>query len=79
MFKVEKKVPVPKSLEYSERNTYPFEDMKVGDSFFVPEEDITPSKVRAAVWNYARNNGVRFRTHQLSKKGVKGIRVWRTE
>lgn len=56
------------------RSRYPFRQMKIGDSFFVPE--LQAHKVRtAASYFHCRNREFSFVTRQ--EKG--GVRVWRVK
>lgn len=63
---------------------YPFEDMKVGDSFWVADG---LAAVRPATTKFAAKSGWKFLTRAQSREGKKamntphskrGVRVWRT-
>jgi hypothetical protein len=54
---------------------FPFQWMKVGDSFFVPT--LRPSQMIVAVNNGARRAGIRARCFVTLKDGHLGVRVWR--
>jgi hypothetical protein len=61
---------------------YPFAEMKVGDSFFLPAtEEATPSKIinrisaASATYRLRNNNGFRVAVRSLDG----GVRVWRVE
>ena len=75
-FKIEKRIPIPtpKKTGYG---SYPFADMKVGDSFFVPSSDTfreTRLRVASAASYYGlRHPGIKFSL----RKTDDGIRVWR--
>lgn len=71
MYEIEKGIPAPK--QYEKYSSYPFEAMKVGDSFLVPKAEI--QKVREAASHYAKrhNQKVKFMTRSQHD----GIRVWR--
>ena len=79
---IEANIPVP--AEYVDgrhtKRKYPFHDMQVGDSFFVPAS-VQRSKIvrNAAEWHanrYGKRMIVRVETDPT---GVDGCRVWRTE
>lgn len=56
---------------------FPFEDMEIGDSIFIPGPI---GKIRSATsssQSYAAKNGVKFSTHRTMLNGVKGVRIWR--
>lgn len=75
-YEIESNVPPPKK---SQRNKYPFDDMKVGDSFFVPLEKADPSSVRNSAFSHAqRRDDFAVSVRHVTKDGVKtGVRVWR--
>lgn len=82
-FKIEKNIPVPSKAA----DEYPFAEMEVGDSFFVPIEVKSTKSVRNATAAYqqrVRNkNGtttLRFTTVIENIDGKEtGVRVWRTQ
>ena len=62
---------------------YPFEDMKVGDSFWVPS---TTYCTLGAITKFSKKTGWKFSTRAQSKDGLsnnkvavekRGVRVWR--
>jgi hypothetical protein len=55
---------------------FPFEFMRVGDSFFIPT--VRPAQMIYTVDSCAKNAGVRIRAFTSSKEGHLGVRVWRT-
>lgn len=79
MIKVDKDIPIPK---YWQRTMYPFANMKVGDSFFVPNmKKINGStmsrKVTMAAYVYGWRHEMKFITRTVTEEGIVGIRVWR--
>lgn len=81
MFRVEAGVPIP---AHDRRGTkYPFENLAIGESFFVPEDfGITSNALRSAVnqantrWALEEPNR-RFVSRRVSHSGRTGTRVWR--
>jgi len=78
-FTIEQDVPTPAG-----RSKYPFQEMEVGDSFFVPLEDETLAKrraqsVRAQAGRFGKINGVKFSIRTLDEDGQVGVRCWRVE
>lgn len=74
-FKIEKSVPVPASLA-GRRAKYPWRDMDVGDSFFVPlngEQRLTDlrSQVSRAAYSAFGKGG------SATRQEGNGVRVWR--
>lgn len=95
MFAVQKKVPVPPAIRTAAhpRRKYPFEEMDVGDMFFVPNKPKNTLATHASTVGKAL--GCKFvtrLTHMVQgrdgtwkpanpgdPKAVSGIGVWRTE
>ena len=65
-YKIEKNVPFPNL-------TYPFKQMEVGDSFFVPEEKVK------SMWQSLWNNRLKLGFSFVTRKEKGGVRVWRTK
>jgi hypothetical protein len=73
MYTVDKSVPIPKIRQGT---VYPFAEMEVGDSFFVPvQEPSKASSIRACASAYGKKNNVVFSCKQVEG----GVRVWRVE
>ena len=68
--KIDKKLPLPT------RSSYPFEAMKVGDSFLVEptKNKRYKANARSAAYVYQRKHNKKFATRDTGK----GVRVWRT-
>tara|TARA_R100001086_G_scaffold236180_1_gene159522 strand:- start:218 stop:493 length:276 start_codon:yes stop_codon:yes gene_type:complete len=88
-FKLTSNIPVPTDFRSTELK-YPFEDMKVGDSFFIaPEyEDETvkrlSNRIAQARQSYQKRcikqgNEVRFTQRMWVEEEVAGCRIWRVE
>lgn len=78
MFQVESNIPLP----HSQKKKYPWYEMEVMDSFFVPwnGEEVKKFATRISVaMSYARKRrDVRFTLRRIFKQGVfLGCRVWR--
>lgn len=60
-------------------NPYPFEDMQIGDSFYVPKKDALPTKahqnVSYCLRAYNKNHGIAIKIE--TQKDENGLRVWR--
>lgn len=73
IFKIEKSIPIPEARGRRAKK-YPFEQMEVGDSFFVPlEEGKSPSAIHASIATAKHRLGINLTTAR--EEG--GIRVWR--
>jgi len=73
-FVIEKDVPLP---EKNVRWKYPFDQMDLGDSFFVVNKDTT--QMSALCKRAGKRLGGRFVTAKSEKDGQSGVRVWRME
>jgi TusA-related sulfurtransferase len=69
-YKIDKKIPIP---ETATRNNYPLREMKVGDSFEIPSDDMLRAR-SAASWYGKRNNA----KYAIRKYGS-AYRCWRVE
>ena len=78
-FRVEKGVPIPEPFL-----KYPFAEMQVGDSFFVPGGDVR-NRLSVAISAWKKSHpGDDFTTRKGAVAGdrtelVQGFRVWRTK
>ena len=70
MIEIEKNQPMPSARV---RNSYPFKEMDVGDSFHI--EGVNLQVVLNANYRAGKQLGMKF----IARKDDKGIRVWRTK
>lgn len=54
---------------------FPFEAMRVGDSFFIPT--LRPANLIYIVDSRAKLAGIKTRSFAMKKDGILGVRVWR--
>ena len=73
MYKIEKGIRIT-SIPKKEHSKYPFKDMEVNDSFFIPEKDLTRSKIQSAVTYYSLKHPERRFTVRRTEDGC---RIWR--
>lgn len=66
--KIEKGFPIPAS-----RRTYPFDDLKVGESFFV--KDVAIAKISGSRGKAEQRTGFKFVARTMDG----GVRVWRIQ
>ena len=74
MFKIEDGIPVP-NRGFSKR--YPFGDLAVGQSFFVPTDEAAKKRVRVA--SAASMHGKKYNSVFATRVVEGGIRVWRVK
>lgn len=72
MFEIEKDIPTPK---HRARQAYPFKQMEVGDSFFIPSESDSFHAKAVASLASKRFAPKRF----VSRKVDGGRRIWRVQ
>lgn len=70
-FRVNSDVPLPTHL-----GKYPFGEMKVGDSIFVPGREQGMRATKAA-HTFGYTHGLKFTTRSTNEDGVMGVRIWR--
>ena len=78
MFKIDKNIPAPELG--CGTILYPFRQMGIGDSFFVPFNGRSPRRVVSSVCASSRKNrmgDMKFTTRTI--KGEDGCRCWRIE
>lgn len=71
-FKIEKGVPAPTDGRNGKAK-YPWREMEVGDSFFIP--GITSTVLGGSIANARRRTGFEF----VSRNEGGGVRVWRVK
>jgi hypothetical protein len=80
MITINKGIPIP-TANGGRAITYPFEDMEVGDSFFV--EGKTSDQLTNAAAHYRKKNGWGFSARNVEESvddiKKKGARIWRTK
>jgi hypothetical protein len=83
MYKIDTHIPIPESVASGRRGrptTYPFTEMSVGDSFFVPfgdePEKTVANRVHSAVAQFHRRGTNSTRRLALRTEAL-GVRVWR--
>jgi len=84
-YEVEQGQEIPE-IDYGANRKYPFIKMRVGDSFFVPLEDVAHSKdplsvvsSAASIWGKRKNQKYTTRTVRNDDYEVIGFRVWRID
>lgn len=78
MYKIEKDIEIPYARRYG-YESYPFADMQVGDSFFVPSNKPS-SRITSAAFFNAKKLGVMFTTRRIMEDGkMIGTRCWRVK
>lgn len=70
--KLDSGIPVPEPTYQS----YNFDDMLVGQSFFMPGK--AGVRARMAGYNWARRNKAKMKSVKVKEGGKNGIRIWRT-
>lgn len=68
--KIDKNVPIPSAQRKGSK--YPWAQMQVGDSFFVPGK-------AKGLYQAAKANNIKITVRTVKEKGKEGVRVWCTE
>lgn len=71
-FPVDDHIPMPNNA--GGRVRYPWKQMGIGQSFFVPN---IPESTRRGLPSAARYSGIKVVTRNVTENGVPGVRVWR--
>lgn len=81
--KIERGVPIPLVDKPERESKYPFGEMEIEESFFVP--NTKPSSMHACISRFKKSKGserkftVRSVTEKQGDKDVEGVRIWRIE
>ncbi len=71
---VQSDVPMPAKCAGRKLRSFPWMEMKVGDSFFSPREQHGMARnAHAAGQRY----GLKFATRAVTENGIEGTRIWR--
>ncbi len=73
MFKIDRKVPMPEITGRGAPPKYPFREMQVNDSFFIPKGNNRSLATRASIAGKAL--GYRFTVRAVEG----GVRIWRVK
>lgn len=73
MLKIERDIPVPETR--GRHAKYPFNEMEIGDSFFVPADDRPIPILQRSIIASAHKLESKFVTRAVDG----GVRVWRVE
>lgn len=87
-FNIETNVPMPEKERKARKNKYPFNDLLIGQSFFVPNTEDMPdafkamsSTVSSANRRHRNKDGSYKKRFELARakgrNGLAGVRVWR--
>ena len=73
MYEIERGVEMPVIKKTAK---YPFKELAVGDSFFVPDADgLSGRRMHSTAYNYGKRYGMKF----VARRVEGGMRVWRQE
>ena len=76
-FKIDKGIELPKRKAPVSHRKYPWDELEVGDSFFIPKKKIVGiGNIRLAA---EKRLNRKFSGRSVVEHRVKGVRVWRTE
>lgn len=72
---IESDIPVPASYTNGRPASYPFRKMEVGQSIFIPSDEVLPQQAAKRAYTAGRRAGFRF----TCRKVEGGVRIWRVE
>ena len=75
MIKIDKGKPIAAHPKKAKVSKYPWPDMEVGDSFFLPGMNV--AAFSGSAHTAGRRTGKKFSLRTLTEDGVKGVRCWR--
>lgn len=71
--KIDKNVPIPSAQRKGSK--YPWAEMEVDDSFFIPSGK--DGKAPKGLYVAAKANNIKITIRTVKEKGKEGVRVWR--
>jgi hypothetical protein len=72
---IESNVPMPASYKNGRPASYPFRDMQVGQSIYIPASEVFPRYAAKRAYAAGRRSGMKF----VCRRDEEGVRVWRVE
>lgn len=72
---IESNIPMPASYKNGRPASYPFRDMQVGQSIYIPATDVFPRHAAKRAYAAGRRAGMKF----VCRRDEGGVRVWRVE
>lgn len=74
IIKLDKGIPLPPRVKTGRATKYPWKDMEVGDSFFVPGGPGVDHSLRTSASHRGRLDACKYAVRKVAN----GFRVWRT-
>ena len=75
MIPIDENVPMPEPKVGGRVKKYPFEDMKVGDSFWCERG---AHSMNSYHYQLRQRTGMKFKSEEEIQDGIRGSRTWRT-
>jgi len=75
MATIDSDIPIPDSVSATRR--YPFPQLEIGQSFFVPASEKRTDQIQTAAHNWAKYNNRKLTVRRRVENGITGTRVWR--
>lgn len=76
MIEIDKNVTIPATAKVpASKAKYPFGEMEINDSFFVPGK----TKMASTIASAAHRTGHKYDWDVRTEDGVEGVRIWRVE
>ena len=76
VYEIDSNIEIPKAKHNDVK--YPFRDLSIGDSFFVPDGDSLRGTI-SGFYTRAKTNGTSITIRLVTENGIDGHRVWRTK
>lgn len=75
VFKIDKNIPIPPKSYSGRVAKYPTAQLEVGESFMIPNSELSSSKHKGGIYNVSAKTGRKFTTRTYPE----GVRIWRVE
>lgn len=77
MIKIDTNIPVPVKSQTHALTKYPWKELKVNESFFIPDK--TKIMMSPQIVNVKRKLNIKLYAENTTENNIKGVRIWRTE
>lgn len=75
MAKIESGIPMPACYKNGRPSSYPFREMEVGQSIYIPASETFPRHAAKRAYAAGRRAGMKF----VCRRDDNGVRIWRVE
>lgn len=72
---IESNIPMPASYKNGRPAAYPFREMQIGQSIYIPASEVQPRHAAKRAYAAGRRAAMKF----VCRRDEEGVRIWRVE